>query len=97
MIAEFQWWLLIVGLVIGGGLTAIVLFDGARRDEDIAESELPSEAAWIAERSAASGGSIDQGTAEAVLRAHRAYRGLPTPDVIPGAGAAPEPEDLRAY
>lgn len=95
MIAEFQWWLLIVGLVIGGGLTATVLFDGARRDEDIAESELPSEAAWIAERSAADGRHIDLDAIETVLRAHRAYRGLPAPDVIPAIGSASVPEDLR--
>ena len=35
--AEFQWWLLIVGLVAGGGLVAIVSMDGRRREEDLAE------------------------------------------------------------
>lgn len=85
MIAEFQWWLLIVGLVIGGGLTAVVLFDGAQRDEDIAEAEYPSEALWIAERSAGAGlgPGLDRDMVEHVLRAHRDYRALPPPDRPP--------------
>ena len=35
--AEFQWWLLIVGLVAGGGLVAVVSMDGRRREQDISE------------------------------------------------------------
>ena len=35
LMAEFQWWLLLVGLVAGGGLVAVVTMDGRRREEDI--------------------------------------------------------------
>ena len=48
--AEFQWWLLLVGLVAGGGLVAVVFLDGARREQDVDEAELPAEAQWIAAR-----------------------------------------------
>ena len=78
--AEFQWWLFLVGLVVGGGLVAVVFLDGARRDRDIDESELPAEAQWIAARLAEGGGPVDASAAEAVLREHREYRQLPPPD-----------------
>src|SRR3990172_1380330 len=48
--AEFQWWLLLVGLVAGGGLVAVVFLDGARREQDVEEAELPAEARGIAAR-----------------------------------------------
>ena len=35
--AEFNWWLLIVGLVVGAGLVWFVLMDARRRDEDVDE------------------------------------------------------------
>ncbi|MGZ8501288.1 MAG: hypothetical protein ACXWW6_00395 [Candidatus Limnocylindrales bacterium] len=43
MNAEFQWWLLILGIVIGGALVYLVLADlQGDRDEDVAEAdELP--------------------------------------------------------
>ena len=78
--AEFQWWLLVVGLVVGGGLVAVVFLDGSRRDQDIDEAELPAEASWIALRLAERGEPVDALDAEAVLREHREYRQLPPPD-----------------
>jgi hypothetical protein len=78
--AEFQWWLLVVGLVAGGGLVAVVFLDGSRRDEDIDDAELPAEARWIAERLAERGLPVGTDDAEAVLREHREYRQLPPPD-----------------
>src|SRR3970040_438254 len=48
--AEFQWWLLLVGLVAGGGLVAVVFLDGARREQDVEDAEIPAEAQWIAAR-----------------------------------------------
>ena len=42
--AEFDWWLLVLGLVVGGGLVYLVLADGARRDADLEAEELPAEA-----------------------------------------------------
>jgi hypothetical protein len=78
--AEFQWWLLLVGLVAGGGLVAIVSMDSRRRDEDLAEAERRAEATWIADRLYAQDASLDPDTVEAVLRVHREYLSLPAPD-----------------
>ena len=78
--AEFQWWLLLVGLVAGGGLVAIVAMDSRRRDEDLADAERHAEATWIAERLSAQDPSLDPETVEAVLRVHREYLALPAPD-----------------
>ena len=78
--AEFQWWLLLVGLVAGGGLVAIVSMDGRRREEDLAELERRAEATWIADRLGALDGDLDPGTVASVLRLHREYLSLPPPD-----------------
>ncbi len=78
--AEFQWWLLLVGLVAGGGLVTVVLLDGARREQDLDEAELPAEASWIVSRLGARGEGVHQREVEAVLREHREYRQLPPPD-----------------
>lgn len=78
--AEFQWWLLLVGLVAGGGLVAVVSMDGRRREEDLDEIERRAEATWIADRLAARDRDLDARTVESVLRIHREYLGLPPPD-----------------
>ncbi|HEY4189653.1 MAG TPA: hypothetical protein VGM28_04455 [Candidatus Limnocylindrales bacterium] len=80
MSAEFNWWLLIVGVVAGAALTWLVVADSTRREREIGERELPAEAAWIA-RSVGRPG-IDADAAEAVLRAHHRYLGFPPPDVL---------------
>jgi hypothetical protein len=88
MSAEFNWWLLIVGVVAGGALTWLVLADSSRREREIGDRELPAEAAWIA-RSLGSP-AVDADTAEQVLLAHRRYLGFPPPDLLIA------PEDLEA-
>ena len=95
MIAEFNWWLLIVGLVVGVGLTWLVLADTRRRDVDVEERELADEAAWLADAMAAEGEPIPPDVAERMLRLHRDYlrisEPLPDPDpdeIAAGAGAA---------
>ena len=101
LIAEFQWWLLLVGLVAGGGLVAVVSMDGKRREVDIEALERRAEAGWIAERLAASARWIDSPTVESVLRLHREYLGLPPPDAIlvdgedTSAAASPAADDGR--
>jgi hypothetical protein len=77
--AEFQWWLLIVGLVAGGGLVAVVSMDSRRREEDITELEQRAEATWIADQLGYRE-EVDPATVEAVLRAHREYLSLQPPD-----------------
>ena len=77
--AEFQWWLLLVGLVAGGGLVAVVSMDSRRRDQDIGELEQRAEATWIADQLSGRDGP-DAPTVEAVLNAHREYLSLQPPD-----------------
>ncbi len=87
--AEFQWWLLIVGLVAGGGLVAVVTSDGRRREEDIADLERRAETTWIAERLAGPGSAVEPHAIDAVLRLHREFLALPPPDRLIIVGEAP--------
>lgn len=73
MNAEFNWWLLIVGVVGGAGLLWLVLGDWSRREEEVGERERAREAAWIADVLHADGATVDAATAEAVLRLHRTW------------------------
>jgi len=91
--AEFQWWLLIVGVVAGAGLVAVVFMDGARREVDIAEDERRAEATWISSSLSAEGRSIDRDDTEAVLRAHHEYLALPPPDRLVPLESVAQGED----
>jgi hypothetical protein len=89
--SEFNWWLLIVGLVFGAGLVWLILADSQRRESEISQEELPAEAAWIAETLEDSGEDINAGTAERVLRLHRTYlASLPPDEVATGADPGPD-------
>jgi len=87
--AEFQWWLLLVGLVAGGGLVAVVFLDGARREQDVEEAELPAEARWIAARLGSDERRLEPHQVEAILREHREYRQMPPPDRLDPIDAPP--------
>lgn len=78
--ADFNWWLLIVGLVVGAGLVWLVLADSNRRESEIAEEELPMEAAWIAATMRDAGEPIEPEMTEQVLRLHRLYLASLPPD-----------------
>jgi hypothetical protein len=80
--AEFQWWLLLVGLVAGGALVGVATMDGKRREQDLGELERRAETNWIAERLSGTGQWVDAPTVDSVLRLHREYLGLPPPDAI---------------
>jgi hypothetical protein len=80
--SEFNWWLLIVGLVIGAGLVWLILADSHRRESEISEIELPAEAAWIAATMEEEGQPLDAETAERVLLLHRAYLASLPPDEL---------------
>jgi hypothetical protein len=80
--AEFNVWLLIVGLVVGAGLAWLVMMDGRRRDAEIDATELPREAAWLSAVMAEDGYEVSPDAAEQLLLLHRAYLGAPPPDPI---------------
>jgi hypothetical protein len=78
--AEFNWWLLIVGLVIGAGLVWLVVADGRRREVDVGDAERVSEARWIAEAMTDAGRSVDDEDVLDILRLHAAYLAAAPPD-----------------
>jgi hypothetical protein len=77
---EFHYWVIIVGLIAGAGLTWLVMSETTRRDDEIGEVELEAEAAWIA--NAMDDPFVDDEVAARVLRAHRRYLGFPPPDAL---------------
>ncbi len=80
MNAEFNWWLLIVGLVVGAGLVWFVLLDSRRRDVDIEDEERPREAVWLASALADEGHDVSPAAADRLLLLHRTYLEGPPPD-----------------
>ncbi|MGH2474599.1 MAG: hypothetical protein ACRDIL_04990 [Candidatus Limnocylindrales bacterium] len=90
MNAEFNWWLLIVGLVVGAGLVWFVVLDARRRDVDIDDEERPREAAWLASVLADEGHDVSPAAAERLLMLHRTYLEGPPPD-DPAADPLPDP------
>ncbi len=78
--AEFNWWLLIVGLVVGAGLTWLVLMDTRRRDIDVDDRERPREALWLSRMLGDEGHTVSPDVAERLLVLHRAYLEAPPPD-----------------
>jgi hypothetical protein len=94
--SEFNWWLLIVGLVVGAGLVWLILADSHRRESEITQAELPAEAAWIAATMTDGGEAIDAETAERVLLLHRAYLASLPPDEVVAEDKPVEAHDDQA-
>ena len=91
MIAEFNVWLLIVGLVVGAGLVWVVMMDGRRRESEVDAVELPREAAWLSAILFEDGFDVSPEAAEQLLLLHRAYLAAPPPDPVIEESAPPEP------
>lgn len=89
MVAEFDWWLLIVGFVAGGGLIWLILARLPRDEADVTADERWAEAGWIAEELATTGRPVDPETAEEVLALHERY--LAGPAQVEADQAADEP------
>jgi hypothetical protein len=89
--AEFNWWLLIVGLVVGAGLAWFVLMDTRRRDVDVDDRERPREALWLSRMLGDEGHSVSPEAAERLLLLHRAYLEAPPPD-DPAPIVSPPPQ-----
>ena len=80
MNSEVNWWLLILGAVIGAALVWLVLADSRRRETDVAEREREGEARWIGEAMRDAGRRVSDADALDVLRLHEAYLAAPPPD-----------------
>ena len=93
MNTEFNWWLLIVGIVVGARLVWLVLADVRRREDEVGKAERRFEAVWIADTLRSSGTSIEPDTAEQVLDLHQVYLSSLPPDEAPmeGVDEGPEP------
>lgn len=91
MNAEFNWWLLIVGLVIGGGLVWLVLLDSRRREDEIDAAERSVEAAWLTQALAAEGAALSPALAERVLELHVEYLATSDPPETESAAGPPAP------
>jgi hypothetical protein len=88
MSTDFNWWLLILGVAIGGGLAWLILADSSRHEAEVAEEELTAEAGWIARTLNVA--SLDSEAVERVLRSHQRYLGFPPPDTFV------DPSELKA-
>lgn len=93
MNAEFNVWLLIVGLVVGAGLVWLVIMDSRRRESEVDAVERPREAAWLSAVMRDDGYDVSPEAAERLLLLHRAYLEAPPPD---GVTAQPDVEDAPA-
>jgi hypothetical protein len=89
--AEFNWWLLMVGLVVGAGLVWFVVADQRRREVDIDAEERAREALWLSASLADEGHDVSPELAERLLALHRAYLEAPPPDEVDDAEDAEDP------
>jgi hypothetical protein len=89
--AEFNWWLLIVGLVVGAGLVWLVVLESRRREADIDDAERAREALWLSALLADEGQVVSPEAAGRLLELHRRYLEAPPPD--PVDAVAPTPPD----
>jgi hypothetical protein len=86
MNAEFNVWLLIVGLVVGAGLVWLVMMDSRRRESEIDEVERPREALWLSAVMTDDGFEVSPEAADRLLVLHRAYLDAPPPDPVADTG-----------
>ena len=89
MNAEFNWWLLIVGLVVGAGLVWLVVLDARRREVDLDEAERTREAVWLSAVLLDDGFAVSPEAAHRLLEHHRRYLEAPPPDPIDEAPVPP--------
>ena len=69
--AEFNWWMLMVGLVVGAGLVWFVVADQRRREVDIDAEERAREALWLSTTLTDEGENVSPELAERLLALHR--------------------------
>jgi len=107
MNAEFQWWLLLVGLVIGALLVFLVTVDFSRSAEEQLDGELAREATWIAGVLRADGSTVEPAEIEEILRLNREWLAGPAlradelQAAVPSSGdptaGTGDPADVQGY
>jgi hypothetical protein len=93
--AEFNVWLLIVGLVVGAGLVWLVIMDTRRREIEIDSVERPREAAWLSAVMIEDGFDVSPDAAERMLELHRAYLEAPPPDALVTGEVTTDADDVE--
>jgi hypothetical protein len=85
--AEFNLWLLIVGIAAGAAVMWLVIGTLARRDDELDATEREAEAGWIARTIEEYGGRAPVELVEQILALHRRYLqggpGIPLPQGEP--------------
>jgi hypothetical protein len=91
MNAEFNVWLLIVGVVAGAGVVVLIVWRFTWPDDDETDLERWTSARWIAGHLAREGRPVDPATTEDILALHRDYlAGIdPTDDTVADAAVPP--------
>ncbi len=87
----FAWWLVVLGIAIGVGLSWLVLGRLPRAEADIDEDERAVEAAWISRAVADYGGLAPPALVEEILELHEHY--LQGPALDPEAPQQPDSAD----
>ena len=80
MNAEFDWWLLFVGIAVGAGLVWFVLGEMRRRQEDIEADELPRQALWLSAAMADDGWTVPPEATTRLLELQGEYLAASPPD-----------------
>jgi hypothetical protein len=98
--AEFNLWLLVLGIAAGAAVTWVVIGTIARNDDEVAAEEQAAEADWIARTIEEHGGRAPTQLVAQILSLHRRYlQGgvvIPVPEPEPEADAAAEPVEVEA-
>ncbi|CAN5489070.1 hypothetical protein BH20CHL6_BH20CHL6_02490 [soil metagenome] len=87
MNSEFQYWFLLLGLGLGGGLVWLLTGRLSRQEDDLDAAERAAEADWISRAITADGGIAPPELVDEVLELHRSYLAGPPLDVREGPDA----------
>ena len=88
--AEFNIWLLVLGIAAGAAVTWVVIGTISRNDDEVAAEEQAAEAEWIAQTIEEHGGRAPTQLVAQILGLHRRY--LQGGAVVPVPPPGPEEE-----
>lgn len=82
MIAAYDWWLLVLGLVLGGALTWLLFVEFRRAEDDLELDEVGREALLIASELDGPARGTSPAAVAQILERHRDYLRGPAIDVV---------------